>query len=229
MYMHAVVKAYFDQLNFSRDHIVEFITLLYDFQVTSEPYRFETEINGITRDGNFRIHENEIRDNIEARVHSHDIAKWELVIVRPNIEHNMLGIIMGRGGIEDLGATLWGQTELSVYDDSMHGIWGMSYKYNERAIVFNQKNLVRLWDVAYDGYNGGKDTVPVNWSNHDSMAKFKESTYDVNKAYEGPSMMVMAFKNITNSDPWPSPIVFHDENYDKVYLPPSCRVVGFRV
>lgn len=53
-----------------------------------------------------------------------DILPDVIVIVRPNIEHNMLGIIIGRGGIDDLGATLWGQTELSVYDDSMHGIWG---------------------------------------------------------------------------------------------------------
>ena len=51
----------------------------------------------------------------------------EIVIVRPNIEHYMLGIIMGLGG-DQLGNTLWGQTELSVYDDSMHGVWGMSYK-----------------------------------------------------------------------------------------------------
>jgi hypothetical protein len=51
----------------------------------------------------------------------------EVVIVRPNIEHYMLGIIMGLAG-EQLGNTLWGQTELSVYDDSMHGVWGMSYK-----------------------------------------------------------------------------------------------------
>lgn len=47
--------------------------------------------------------------------------KWELVIVRPNIEHNMLGIVMGRGGLDELGATFWGQTELSCFDDSMHG------------------------------------------------------------------------------------------------------------
>ena len=51
----------------------------------------------------------------------------EIVIIRPNIEHYMLGIIMGLAG-ENLGNTLWGQTELSVYDDSMHGVWGMSYK-----------------------------------------------------------------------------------------------------
>jgi hypothetical protein len=29
--------------------------------------------------------------------------------------------MQGRGGIEELGATFWGQTELSCYDDSMHG------------------------------------------------------------------------------------------------------------
>jgi hypothetical protein len=49
----------------------------------------------------------------------------EYVIVRPVIEHSMLGIIMGRGGGEELGNTLWGQTELSCYDDSFHGVWGM--------------------------------------------------------------------------------------------------------
>lgn len=83
-----------------------------------------------------------------------DAEKWEIVIVRPNIEHNMLAAVLGRGGSEDLGSTFWGQTELSCYDDSMHGVWGMSYKYHERAIVTNEKNLIRLFDVAYDGYNG---------------------------------------------------------------------------
>ena len=150
----------------------------------------------------------------------------EVVIVRPNIEHNMLGVIMGLGG-DSLGNTLWGQTELSVYDDSMHGIWGMSYKYHERAIVFNEKNLIRLWDIAYDGYNGGKDDTYVDWIHQDApngVMRFQELTLDVSKNYRGPSMMVMAFvhdrerrdaegsslfdKNFKRN--WPSPIVFHD-------------------
>jgi hypothetical protein len=60
----------------------------------------------------------------------------DLFLLRPCIEHYMLGVIFGRGGgPEELGATFWGQTELSCYDDSQHGIWGMSYKYHERAIV----------------------------------------------------------------------------------------------
>jgi hypothetical protein len=142
----------------------------------------------------------------------------EIVVVRPNIEHQMLGIIMGQGG-ENLGATLWGQTELSCYDDSMHGIWGMSYKYHERAIVFNEKNLVRLWDVAYDGYTGGKDDTVMKWHEHEN---FKEHTNNISSNYRGPSMMVMAFVHRDSASQdfkngfkrnWPSPIVFHD-GYD---------------
>ncbi len=159
------------------------------------------------------------------------VENVELVIVRPNIEHNMLGVIMGLGG-ESLGHTLWGQTELSVYDDSMHGIWGMSYKYHERAIVFNEKNLIRMWDIAYDGYNGGKDDTYVNWLENDDEdaphgpKAFKEATLDLSKNYRGPSMMVMAFvhdrskvddggRNVYDQHfrrNWPSPIVFYDTN-----------------
>lgn len=153
----------------------------------------------------------------------------EVVIVRPNIEHYMLGIILGQGG-ESLGSTFWGQTELSCYDDSMHGIWGMSYKYNERAIVINEKNLVRLWDIAYDGYVGGKEDSAVDWGddnpqNANSCARLSEQTMDVTVPFRGPSMMVMAFDhteakedhhahiyNNSFQSNWPSPIVFYDKN-----------------
>jgi hypothetical protein len=38
----------------------------------------------------------------------------------------MLAVIFGRGGgPEELGATFWGQTDLSCYDDSQHGIRGL--------------------------------------------------------------------------------------------------------
>jgi hypothetical protein len=155
----------------------------------------------------------------QAKVRLEDV---EIVIVRPNIEHHMLGLIMGLGGSE-LGNTLWGQTELSVYDDSMHGIWGMSYKYHERAIVFNEKNLIRLWDIAYDGYNGGKDDTYVDWTEPDegvpnSYNQFKRHTINTNSNYRGPSMMVMAFVHDQRSAEfeahfrrnWPSPIVYHE-------------------
>ena len=51
----------------------------------------------------------------------------DIVILRPNIEHEMLGIIMGRGGTQELGATFWGQTELSCYDDAQHGTYQSNF------------------------------------------------------------------------------------------------------
>jgi len=144
---------------------------------------------------------------------------WEFIIIRPNIEHYMLGIILGQSG-DSLGNTLWGQTELSVYDDAQHGVWGMSYKYHERAIVFNEKNLIRLWDIAYDGYNGGKDDTFVNWDSPEDIDKWKEDCNDVTRDYHGKSMVVMAMFHMKSPQHeqvyterfrqnWPSPIVWY--------------------
>ena len=136
----------------------------------------------------------------------------EFVVIRPNIEHFMFGLIMGQGG-ESLGSTFWGQTELSCYDDSQHGIWGMSYKYHERAIVINEKNLVRLWDIGYDGYVGGKGEDAVDWTNENSLTDFKNATGDVTRPYMAQSIMVMAFAHPHGMVPetnWPSPLVFND-------------------
>ena len=108
------------------------------------------------------------------------------LVVRPHIEHEMHGVIIGRGGLEDLGCTFWGQTELSVYDDAMHGIWGMSYKYNERAVVLNNKHLMRVWDTAYDSYTGGKDlTVCEDFKGGD------KSYSDLYVPYHGKSIWIV--------------------------------------
>ena len=68
----------------------------------------------------------------------HDSAQG-LMLLRCNIEHFMLGVVLGRGGMDHLGATIWRQTETSVFDSSyLHGVWEMTYTYHERAIVFNE-------------------------------------------------------------------------------------------
>ena len=115
----------------------------------------------------------------------------DLFVLRPNIEHEMLGVIIGRGGTQELGATFWGQTELSCYDDAQHGIWGMSYKYHERAIVTNERNLIRLYDVSFDGYTGGMDDSTLNWFDPDTVGKLCTDTQDVTKPFSGTSMIVM--------------------------------------
>jgi hypothetical protein len=134
----------------------------------------------------------------------------DLFLLRPNIEHYMLGIIFGRGGgPEELGATFWGQTELSVYDDTQHGIWGMSYKYHERAIVTNERNLIRVFDIAFDGYCGGNDSRIMKWEEADVRA-LSDATKDTTKAYAGPSMIVFALPvHDCTFDSFPNPVVIH--------------------
>jgi len=128
----------------------------------------------------------------------------EILLLRPNIEHQMFGIIMGKSGLDDLGATLWGQTQLECYSDSVHGIWGMSYKYNERAIVFNEKNLVRVWDIAYASYCGGKGTKILRVGEQN---EFIENTGDNSKAYNGPDVIFIPINLLLNKPKvnWPSP------------------------
>jgi len=71
----------------------------------------------------------------------HDSARG-LMLLRCNIEHFMLGVVLGKGGMDHLGATLWGQTEACVSDNERHhGVWYMTYKYHERAVVFDEVSI----------------------------------------------------------------------------------------
>jgi hypothetical protein len=130
-----------------------------------------------------------------------------VLLLRPNIEHYMLGIIMGKGGsIDDLGATLWGQTELSCFDDGQHGVWGMSYKYHASAIVFNERNLLRMWDVAYDGYVGGKDTSILDWGSDSDISRFIKADNNLATPYNGPSLIVLPLPTKVHTLPSPLPV-----------------------
>ena len=130
-----------------------------------------------------------------------------VLLLRPNIEHAMLGIILGKGGsIDDLGATLWGQTELSCFDDGQHGVWGMSYKYHASAIVFNNRNLIRLWDISYDGYIGGKDTSLLDWGNEQDLARFIKADNNLGAPYTGPSIIVLPLPSQLHTLPSPLPL-----------------------
>ena len=121
-----------------------------------------------------------------------DFKKCDVLVLRPNIEHEMLSVIIGRGGTQELGSTFWGQTELACYDDAQHGIWGMSYKYHERAIVTNERNLVRMFDIAFDGYNGGMSCDIMQWTD-DGIDEFRRDTESIDGPYRGKSMVVLAF------------------------------------
>ncbi|KAJ1469886.1 hypothetical protein T484DRAFT_1850123 [Baffinella frigidus] len=140
-----------------------------------------------------------------------EVNKYSLLVVRPSIEHYMLGVIVGRGGTGELGATLWGQTELSCYDDAMHGKWGMNYKYHARAVVFNEKHLLRLWDIAFNGYTGGMGTKAVDWKNAEDLEHWNTATVALDEPlrHDFPDMFVMHFvaDDVLDKD-MPNPINF---------------------
>ena len=132
---------------------------------------------------------NEIQGNANV---AKALKRAPLMLLRANIEHEMLGVIVGRGGTQELGATFWGQTELSCYDDAQHGLWGMSYKYHERAMVTNERNMIRMFDIAFDGYIGGMDSDVMLWD-EENVNDILKATYDVDVPFGGPSMIVLPF------------------------------------
>ncbi|KAJ1464459.1 hypothetical protein T484DRAFT_1758078 [Baffinella frigidus] len=155
-----------------------------------------------------------------------DAIEYDIVLVRPNIEHEMLGMILGRGGTQELGCTFWGQTELSCYDDAFHGKWGMSYKYHERALIHNEKNMTRIWDVCFNGYTGGMGCQLVPWDERDDVNrewKNRTQQLDTPIGMQGPDIMCMVFKrneNSTDAD-LPNPVIFHRDRHANVGVPAS--------
>lgn len=150
-------------------------------------------------------------------------TKHVFFILRPTIEHEMLGVIIGRGGTEDLGGTVWGQTSLSCHDDSVHQRWGMQYRYHARSIVWNEKHLLRLWDVAFAGYNGGMGTKAVDWTTANpapdrTPRKFSDQVLNLSEPIRASrciDMLVMRFEqtDIMNVDfnNLPNPVCFYEK------------------
>jgi hypothetical protein len=75
----------------------------------------------------------------------------------------------------------------------------MSYKYHERAIVTNERNLIRMFDVAFDGYNGGMGCDIMQWTTP-GISEFRRDTESLDGPYRGKSMVVLAFPTIRIKD-----------------------------
>jgi hypothetical protein len=174
-----------------------FVVLRYD-KILEQCRRFITRANTAAQR---RLHD----DPLHQMLIPEQIGS--VLLIRPNIEHYMLGMIMGKGGsMDDLGATLWGQTELSCFDDGQHGVWGMSYKYHASALVFNERNLHRMWDIAYDGYCGGKDCSILDWGSDPDVQRFIKADSNLLSPYAGPSVLVLPLPTQLHTLPSPLPI-----------------------
>jgi len=72
----------------------------------------------------------------------------------------------------------------------------------------NEKNLIKCWDVAFNGYNGGMDDTHVSWT--ETNESFQESTTNLSEPYSGDSMLIMRFRHIPGKH-WPNPILLSHE------------------
>lgn len=79
---------------------------------------------------------------------------------------------------------------------------------HERAIVINERNMHRVWDVAYDGYNGGKGMSILNWSNPDERLAFVQAQQNLTSDYQGKDIIAVLLKPLINH--LPSPLPFGD-------------------
>jgi hypothetical protein len=99
----------------------------------------------------------------------------------------------------------------------------MSYKYHERAIVINERNLIRVFDVCFDGYCGGNDAQIMRWEKT-NCEEFKQATENLSTPYTGASMLVMSEslpKHTNVYESFPNLIVWHP----KTPHPSRMRVV----
>ena len=96
----------------------------------------------------------------------------------------------------------------AFFDESMTlFVFGsMSYKYHASAIVFNERNLIRLWDISYDGYVGGKDTSILDWGSDNDVSRFIRADNNLALPYGGPSIVVLPLPTRVHTLPSPLPV-----------------------
>ena len=60
---------------------------------------------------------------------------------------------------------------------------------------------IRIWDVAYDGYVGGKDVSMLDWENDEDVRRFVVADAHLNRPYTGPSLIVLPMPPLTRCAP----------------------------
>ena len=82
----------------------------------------------------------------------------------------------------------------------------MSYKYHALSLVFNTHNLIRFWDISYDGYVGGKDVTILDWGSDGNVARYLSAGHTLAVQYSGQSIVVLPLQTKLISLPSPLPL-----------------------
>jgi len=63
-----------------------------------------------------------------------------------------------------------------------------------------------MWDIAYDGYVGGKDSTILDWGSEADITRFIKSDNNLSQPYSGPSIVVIPLPTKVHTLPSPLPI-----------------------
>lgn len=74
--------------------------------------------------------------------------------------------------------------------------------------------MIRVFDVAFDGYNGGMDQTAVDWASDSSRNSFMQSTFNRSQPYHDSSMLIMSIPHDhqVSKRAWPNPIMFQPKD-----------------
>ncbi len=75
---------------------------------------------------------------------------------------------------------------------------------HERAIVINERNMHRVWDVSYDGYTNGKGVSIMDWSQGD-VKVFKSDQQETGNDFDGKDIIVIPMNMPCTQLPSPMP------------------------
>ena len=75
---------------------------------------------------------------------------------------------------------------------------------HERAIVINERNMHRVWDVSYDGYTNGKGVAIMNWEEAD-IKTFKSDQQETGSDFDGKDIIVIPMNMPCKMIPSPMP------------------------
>ena len=75
---------------------------------------------------------------------------------------------------------------------------------HERAIVINERNMHRVWDVSYDGYTNGKGVSIMDWGSED-IKLFKSDQQETGNDFDGKDIIVIPMNMPCTQLPSPMP------------------------
>lgn len=77
-----------------------------------------------------------------------------------------------------------------------------------------RRNMHRVWDIAYDGYNGGKDVSILKWNDNKDIDEWKSQSEQLGRDYNGKSIVAVPLCGIV-LEYLPSPMPYPGQNSNK--------------